>query len=179
MNVLKEFLESINYKISGGSEYCWECFGPNARYLDSSDSEDVHGTHSISAIFDSVDQTVYLIEAWDYRNDREYRWINPDFKFAHDDEASGRGIDINESLDGKKFIEIEVVEDIFEKIKGIIAGVDYDTRVKVPLTLDKDQMYDLMILAHEKDVTLNQLVEEILLEEIRKRELIESLENGI
>ena len=173
MNVLKEFLEAVNYKISGGSEYCWSCFGPNARYLDCDDSGDESSRFSINAIFDSKDQTVYVIEAWDYNNDREYRWVNPEFADALKAESLDKNIDSRESIEGKKFIDLELLEDMFEKIKAIVAGAEYDTRVKVPLTLDKEQMYELMMLAHENDITLNQLVENVL------RNEIDRIENGV
>lgn len=188
MNLLKSYLEAIDYKITGGSEYGWNCFGENARYLDCADSESSDGTYSVHAIFDSVTQEVYAMEAWDYTNDREYRWINPDFVQAHKDEADSRDFDHEESFDGRKFIELEVEEDILEKITAIVAGADYDTRVKVPLNLPDDVLFGLMKQAHERDLTLNQLMEEVLLEAIERekfcraidnqKELVESLEES-
>lgn len=32
----------------------------------------------------------------------------------------------------------------------------------IELRLDQDELYQLMLIAHERDITLNQLVEEIL-----------------
>jgi hypothetical protein len=173
MNTIKNFLDATNYRITGGSEYGWSCFGPNARYLDCDDSEGADGAFSVHTIFDSVNQEVYIIEAWDYVTDREYRWMNPEFRPKFIAESKSRNISSSESLDGRNYIELEVVEDILEKIKCIVAGTEYDTRVKVPLTLDKEQMYELMCMAHEKDITLNELVEEVLLEQIGR------FENGI
>ena len=70
--LLKDFLEAIDYKITGGSEYSWTCFGPDARYLDCIDDEgSSESRYSINAIFDSEDQTVYAFELWDYENNRE------------------------------------------------------------------------------------------------------------
>jgi hypothetical protein len=37
-----------------------------------------------------------------------------------------------------------------------------DTRVDVPLNLNQNELFKLMKLAHEQDITLNQLVESIL-----------------
>lgn len=164
MTTLKAYLEAIDYKINEGSDYGWNCYGPNARYLDSNRNDQ----YSISAIFDSVDQTVYSIEAWDYKNNRTYRWVNPDFDKKFRKESKKRGIDPDESFDGQKYIIVEVAEDILEKISAIVAGNDYDTRIQVPLDLDDEMLYNLMTLAHKRDITLNALVEEILLEEIEK-----------
>lgn len=165
--IFQEFIEANNFEISGGSEYQWHCFGDNARYLDF-DSEN---EFSISCVFDSVDQTVYVIEAWDYINNREYRWINPDFIDAYKQEGEKNNVDFKQSFDNNKFIDLEVVEDMFAKIRGIRSGEDYDTRVQVPLDLDDDTLFKLMKMAHEQDVTLNHMVEEVLklaIEEAKK-----------
>jgi hypothetical protein len=162
--MLKDFLEATNYKISGGSEFQWSCFGENARYLDSDHLPGSDSDYSISAVFDSIDQTVYLIEAWDFINDREYRWINPDFKFGFEDESSTRHIDSRVSADNRTFIDLEVVEDIFEKINAIVAGEEYDTRIQVPITFDDADLLKYLKLAHELDITFNQLVERAIIE---------------
>lgn len=158
MITLENFVKAINYKITGGSEFCWKCFGPNARYLDSDDNY----TYSVNAIFDSVEQTVYLVEAWDYLRDREYRWINPEYQTKHELEAKSNNLDPNESLDGKTYIQLDVAEDMLEKIQAIVEGKDYDDRVKVPVDFTDEELLKYMKLAHDRDITFNQLVEEAL-----------------
>ena len=37
-----------------------------------------------------------------------------------------------------------------------------DCKSTVELNLDKEMLYELMLMAHERDITLNQLVEDIL-----------------
>jgi hypothetical protein len=189
MTTLKSYLEAIDFKITGGSDFGWSCYGENARYLDCSDSEGSDGSYSVHAIFDSATQQVYAMEAWDYVNDREYRWIDPDFVKAHNREAHRRDFDHQESFDGRKFIEIEVAEDILEKISAIVAGDEYDTRIQVPVDLPEDVMFTLMKEAHEKDMTFNELMEDILKRAIERAkfgaalndqtELVESLEDSL
>jgi hypothetical protein len=60
---------------------------------------------------------------------------------------------------------------------SIKAGEDYDTRVSVPLTVPDDVLFELMKRAHEQDVTLNQLVEEVLWTAIRAEESRQSEED--
>ena len=43
-----------------------------------------------------------------------------------------------------------------------------DNRVIIGLELDQDLLYQLMLIAHEQDITLNQLVERILREYLDK-----------
>jgi predicted HicB family RNase H-like nuclease len=45
-----------------------------------------------------------------------------------------------------------------------------DGKVDVVLDLDKDLLYELMLMAHERDITLNQLIETILREYIKNEQ---------
>ena len=43
-----------------------------------------------------------------------------------------------------------------------------DNRVTIELDLDEDLLYQLMLRAHEHDITLNQMIEKILREYLDK-----------
>jgi predicted HicB family RNase H-like nuclease len=43
-----------------------------------------------------------------------------------------------------------------------------DNRVTIELDLDEDLLYQLMLKAHEHDITLNQMIEKILQEYLDK-----------
>lgn len=165
---IKDFMELVEFKITEGSNYCWDCFGPNAYSLDSW-SGDQNG-HSASIVFDTEDQTVYQASVYDYRNNRAYRMINPAHAAQHLTEATDRNVDADQAWDDVKYIELEVVEDFLDKARAIIAEeIDYDTRIQVPLDLSNDMLYNMMKLAHEQDITLNQFVEQILQQAIKER----------
>lgn len=169
MITVQDFVKAIEYKITGGSEYQWKCFGENARYLDCNDSEGYGGTYSISAIFDSQTQQVYAIEVWDYSRDKEYRWIDLDYVKDHKKYSKKMEVDHRESLDGRNYIDLELPEDILEKANALVNGEEYDDRVQVPLDLDDETVYNLMKEAHKRDLTLNEFVEFLLKEEIERR----------
>ena len=175
---VKDFLEAIDYRITGGSDFCWSCFGPNARYIDCESHEmDIghQNEFSTSIVFDTVTQTVYQVEAHDYQNNRCYRWIDPDFVNAYKQEAKERDVDYRQAYDDVNFVDLDIAEDIIEKITAIVRGEDYDDRVSVPLVLDKEEIFDLMSIAHKRDITLNQLVESILRDAISEIETSSSL----
>jgi hypothetical protein len=173
MITLKDFMEIVNYRITEGSNYGWDCYGPNAYILDSWDGEQDGNT--ISIVFDTKTQEVYEVTAYDYDKDRAFRIINPAYKQAHVDEGKARAIlDCAwEQDDGTpvKFTDLEVDEDFVEKASAIANGEEYGDTVMVPLNLDKEQLYELMLIAHQRNVTLNQMVEDVL------RLQIERLEN--
>jgi hypothetical protein len=158
---LKNFMEVVKYRVTEGSSFGWNCYGDNSYCLDSWDG--VHDGHSISVVFDRADQTVYEMTACDFHNDRAYRWINPDFVAAHLAEAESRGnIAINEAWDEVMFTDLDVEEDFLQKADAISMNRDYDTRVMITLDLEEYEIVSLMKLAHEKDLTLNELVAAIL-----------------
>jgi len=160
MSSLQTWMETVEYRITEGSEYGWRCYGPDVYALDSWNGE--QDGHSFTIIFDKQNQAVYEMQAHDYKNNRAYRWINPDWKLDHDAEACNRNIDARIAWDDLNYVDLETVEDYYEKSTAIINGEEYDTRVSVPLELDDDLLFDLMKMAHEHDVTLNQMVEIVL-----------------
>ncbi len=164
MITLKDFLEAVNYRITEGSTYQWQCYGPNAYSLDSWNGE--HNGYSFTVIFDTVTQEVYQAQAHDYSRNRAYRIFNPAFKAQYQEECQQRDVvdcawedDTGRPVN---YTELELVEDFVAKVRAIVAGEDYDTRVSIPLDLGDDELFCLMKLAHERDITLNALVAEIM-----------------
>ena len=161
MITIQAFTEAVSFKITGGSEYGWRCFGPDARYLDSEEANQ----YSAHIIFGSDKFTVFIAEVHDYVNNRSYRWINPEFEEAYAKESKKRKADKNVAYEGVKFVDLELAEDFLSKCESIARGeMNYDTRVSVPLNLDDREMFELMRQAHEADITLNQHVENVLRE---------------
>lgn len=157
--MLKEYLEAINYRITGGSEFQWQCFGNNARYLDCDDSLYAAGTYSVNAVFDCETQMVYSVEAWDYVNDRTYRWIDPDYIQAYKKACKKHDVDFKNAMDDKNYIDIDVEKDILSKAGAIVAGEEYDTRVQIEVDIPDEDLLQYMKLAHDLDITFNELVE--------------------
>ena len=172
MLTLKDFMEICNYRITEGSDYMWQCFGYNAYCLDSWDGD--QDGHTLSIVFDTRTQNVYQVTAYDYKNERAYRMTNPEYLQSFNDECQDRDIldTAWEKDDGTpvKYIDLEIEEDFIAKASAIVEGVDYDTNVQVPLNLEKEQLYELMLAAHERNITLNELVEEILRAEIERHQ---------
>lgn len=170
MITLKDYLEAVDFKITGGSEYQWKCFGENARYLDC-DSPELN-VYSVNCVFDSVDQTVYTVEAWDYANDRVYRWIHPAYIKKHMKACAKHGVDVYSACDSMNYTDLDVAEDILEKARAIVRQEEYDTRVMVPVDFTDEDLLQYMKLAHSMDITFNELVEQAL------REAIDRVESG-
>jgi hypothetical protein len=161
---LKDWLETIDYSITEGSEYTWNCYGPDAYSLDHWNRQ--QNGHAHHVVFDRVNQTVYHSEAHDYGNERSYRWINPEYKQAYQQEVKDNNVD-DRAYDNVEYIDLETEEDFLAKARAIYLGEDYDTRVNVPLDIPKEDLYQYMLAAHERDMTLNQFVEMAVREAVK------------
>lgn len=169
MHLLK-VIEALDCKITGGSEYQWQSYGPNARWLDF-ETEHAHA----SVVFDSINQTVYLAEVNDINEKYAYRWLNPEFKETYIKECKEKNTDPNLAWDNKQWTDLEVMEDFLDKASAIMQGESFDNRIQVPLTLDDDELFLLFKMAHERDITLNEMVEIVLQEIIDRNRFV----NGV
>ena len=151
MITLKEWIELVGYRISGGSEYQWQCFGNNARFIDCESAD-----YSTSAVFDSATQEMFQVEIFDTARQVNYVFIAEAHRAAHAAEAKERNIDFNDN--DFKTVELEVIEDWLEKARAIIAGQEYDTRVIIPVDFSEAELLTVFKAAHKLDITLNQFV---------------------
>jgi hypothetical protein len=143
MITLKQYFETINYRVSEGYTFQWQCYGPNAYGLESTELGD--DGYNIGIVFDTQDQTVYQVEIHDYRNERSYRLVNPLFSDARRQECARRGV-ADVAYDGVNFTDLETEEDFIDKATAIIRGDDYDTRISVPLDLPDNMLFELMLI---------------------------------
>ena len=148
MITLKEWMEVTNYRITEGSDY----FAYGGCYALTSWNGDQVG-YSLEIIFDQKTQTVYEVQACDYKHNRAYRLVNE----LHKEERRD-----NEAWDDTEWIDLECDDDWIQKALAIVAGEDYDTRVEVPIDFSDQELLKYMKLAHERDMTFNQFVEEAL-----------------
>ena len=164
---MKEFMELVDHKITEGGDYGWQCFGSNSYQL--SHWNGVHGKGGWSAniVFSTRSQKVYTVEVCDYTNDRAYRIINPDYVKKYNKESKDRGELGNQAWDGIDFVDLDVDDDFIQKFLAIKSGEDYDTRVQLPVDFSDEDLLKYMKLAHERDITFNELVTQALTEAIQ------------
>mgnify|MGYP003338200696 CR=1 FL=1 len=124
---LLEILKAANARISGGSDYLWNCFGHNARYLDLADI--MHDEYC-SVVFDCKTYEVYTVELTVPGQDQAFRYINPAHLDAYLDEAEKRNIDPNVAWDHVKYTQVTEENTVLEYIKDI--GEMYYDDLPVP-----------------------------------------------
>lgn len=168
---LSEVNTVFQHKIIGGGTYGWSCYGYDTWSIDYS-SKYAHGY----VVFNVGTGIVYEVSVTPNVDEllgqsvKPYRWVNPLFKQAMLSEAAERMVDPDEAWDDVKWIDLETEEDFIDKASKMFDGVSFDTRVQVPIDLDNDTMLKLCMAAHERDITLNEMVGIILQEVVDKHE---------
>ena len=167
---LSESLDLIDHKITSGYVYQWTSFGPDVFGLESNNAEfDTHdddNDYHFDLIFDTKTQTVYSVAIHDYKNNRNYRRIHPDYIAAYNkeyQERMGDRVDI-------EYIDLEDDQDFVTKTRAIIKGEEYDTQVSIPLKLSDEELARIAVAAHEKNMTLNDYVIELLQQELSSQQ---------
>ena len=159
MLTIKEWMELVDYRITEGSDFWPEGNFEGRQLYSLSAWNGDHDGWSFNIGFDPQDdQRVYVVEVCDYKNNRAYRLADSSLKMS------------KQAWDDVNYVDLEEDDDFIQKAMAITAGEDYDTRVDVPLNVPDDVLFELMKRAHEQDVTLNQLVEDILWTAIRDEE---------
>jgi hypothetical protein len=153
---LAQYLKLINYELGSTSKYLWKAFGPNAFYFD------YHKTHKhseISVVADIATQRVYKAMVIDSVRNKQYMWIDPEFRDDYKYESESRNCNPLQAYDAVNYVELETENDWLEKARAIYLGEPYDERVVIPLDLPDDLLLSSMMRAHELDITFNEYVE--------------------
>ena len=175
MITMRDFMETVNYRITEGSEFGWNCYGPNAYALSSWSGDNDQG-YSASIVFDTETQVVYEMTVCDYKNKRAYRLFDPKFKDAYKKVVNNY---TDQAWDDVNYIDLETAEDMLDKAQSIVDGVDYDTRIQVPIELPDEELLTLFKMAHERDMTFNDFVVEVIKEQIARMEQDQNIKNLI
>ena len=162
MITMKEWMELVDYKITEGSDYGWQCYGPNAYCLDSWNGVHGVGGYSFSIVFSTKTQKVYEVSMCDYTNDRAYRMIVENKREKHRKESEHKSVLANQAWDDVDYVDLEVDDDFIQKALAIKAGEDYDTSISVPIDLPDDLLMFAFKAAHAENITFNDWMNQML-----------------
>jgi len=115
---LKNYLSSVNYSISSAGEFLWDCYGDNAIKIDYDKKRGSSFVYSTGVVFNANNQTVYEITLWDYKKEKEYRWIHPRYVKKYEEESIKRNIRPEQSIDDKKFYAVSA-QTLLSKIREL------------------------------------------------------------
>lgn len=151
---LSDIMDAAQFKVQGGSNYLWNCYGKNAHFMDFGLTE--NSAANVSCVFDTENQEVYEVTV-STEEGKMYRWINPKYFDVWKAECVSRKIE--EELD---YIDVDVEDDILDKAFEVIEHGVCDSLVTMEIKLEQDVIYKVAMHAHENDITFNELVNIIL-----------------
>jgi len=162
MITMKEWMELVDYRITEGGDYGWQCFGPNAYQLSSWNGLHDKGGWSFNIVFSTKTQKVYEVTVCDYTRNRAYRMIVENKQAKHRKEAEHKSELANQAWDDVEYVDLEVVDDFIQKCLAIRAGEDYSTDVSVPIDLPDDLLLFAFKAAHAENMTFNDWMNKML-----------------
>lgn len=157
MNMFESLLKAGHYKIISGSEYLWQSFGENARYLDLENKlPNTEFENYLTIVYDIKTQEVYESYIYSEILKKVYRWINPKYIKDYYDEALERDIDIRLYSDELHYNDCDLFEDYLNKVTDIFnTGV---CNQKISIEIDIDDGIEIT----------NEIVEKVLKDSIEK-----------
>lgn len=178
-NIMRLFLDATDHEITGGSKYQWSSYGSTARFIDCDND-----LASCYAIYDSVSHVVYEVGVQSNTQPANYRWFAPDYQEANRAEAIHRNVAWDNPSDPAepdyekyRWKTTDAVEDICEKVHAIRNGLPYSPDVIMTLHMERDTIADLALMAHERDMTLNEFIVDGLRRAVARSAAIEKAEN--
>jgi len=162
MITMKEWMELVDYRITEGGDFGWQCYGPNAYQLSSWNGLHDKGGWSFNIVFSTKTQKVYEVTVCDYTRNRAYRMIAENKREKHIKESKARDVNLNEAWDDVEYVDLEVVDDFIQKCLAIKAGEDYSTDISIPLDLPDDLLMFAFKTAHAENMTFNDWMNKML-----------------
>ena len=93
---LMEVIKQCGARVSGGSEYLWDCYGPNARYME---FVDVAGSEYAHVIHDTKTHEVYEFALTVPGQDQAFVWRNSETASAYLAECRAKNVKPNQAWD--------------------------------------------------------------------------------
>lgn len=150
--LFNSFMRCVDHKITGGEAHLWDCY-PGGWHYDA-DNEFA----GMAIIADYRQGIVYEANIIPNNTGDGHRWINPKYTQAFRNEATERGIDWEECLEGEKWVDYDDFEVFLVRASQVRGGPSYSPLVDMPLELDHETIAGLALAAHEKGVTLNEYI---------------------
>ena len=110
---IKDYLEAIDFAITGGEKFCWQCYGPDARYLDF----EIDLNTSISAIFSTKDQRVFRVEVSNVFWRKAFAWDDMEFYPIYLNECQRRHVIPQQAFDDVNYAQVDSESKILDIVR--------------------------------------------------------------
>lgn len=151
--------------------YLWNCYGDNAYCIDFQNEK--NSLHDFAhVVYDATTGEVFQIEVFNEENNPKI-WFNYDYRKAYIDEARSRNVDPFVAWDNVRYTDMDFFDDVTDLLQQLEHKEEdegLEGTSELQLELPREQLLELCLIAHEKNVTLNQLINDVLRMEIDRLE---------
>ena len=109
---IKNFLEAIEYEITGSEKFTWDCYGPDARYFDF----EIDLNTSISAIFSIKTQQVFEVQVVNAFWKKAFSWQDPQYVEQYIAECNRRNVAPFQAFDDVQYSLVTDEEEILKTV---------------------------------------------------------------
>ena len=130
------------------------------------------GRFGLWAEIDLFNQTVYNVDYYDYPRDTVFRWVNPHYELSFVNELFERQEDPTITSDGMQIRTCKDKDFLLRLIQGDVFLLeeeddeDEEEYETVELDLSDSELATIARAAHAKDITINDFINEALIEEL-------------
>jgi hypothetical protein len=71
-------------------------------------------------------------------------------------------VDVSQAWDHVQYVDLSDAQDMLTRAAAIVRGELYDTPTEIQIDLSDREWFTLLLQAHRRNITLNELVVEIL-----------------
>lgn len=147
---IQELLERFGYKLSGGSKYCWNCYGENAWRVEYQEE--------VEFIYDLVTHELYEVNVWCDERKESLIYVVPEYEIALFDEADERGFPI--AVENKVFSLQSILKLAEQQIAGEDLDLDLCNYIEVSL---KGELYEqTKRLADAKGISMEEYLSQAI-----------------
>jgi hypothetical protein len=119
---LSKIIAACGTRVCGGSEYLWDCYGSDARYMEFAD---INGRECCHIVFDTKTQDVYEIGLYKYDPDVAIGWHNPAFLQAYLNECALKKVEPFVAWDSLLYQQVNSIDTVLE-CAVMIGNAQYD-----------------------------------------------------
>lgn len=151
---ITQVLNATGGRISGGTEFTWKCYGPDARYIDISD---LSGNEVCNFVHDTKTQEVYEVDVHVTDDNEIYRWMNLKYVAEYNEEANQRSIDPCVTYDNICYTYVLNEKEILDLAHQVVNQTYVTPAVDTTDDIDTEMLSDLLDhqVASEYEVTVN------------------------
>ena len=116
---LLDVITAAGGRVSGGDPYLWQCYGPNANFMEFRTNDGKGYSH---CVYDTKTYDVYFVYVEIPETEKCWQWNNPSHFQEYLRESELRKVDPYEAWDEVKWMPIETEDGILNMLKAIGEG---------------------------------------------------------